>query len=295
MRDAQKTPLPWTVKRTHEMAMEVRQRYRGNMPPFRYLLAADFHLDHAACRRDLLKRHLDEAAASGAGIMIAGDLNCLMQGKQDKRSSKTALRPEYLAGSYLDAVEAETVEFLAPYARNLLLISEGNHESAIVSRFETDPTARIVRRLREQHGSAVEYMPYQGMVRVVYEHKGGGKIRTWHLFYSHGHWGGIVSKGTQAADRYLAMCPQADIVFCGHTHDRNMIETPSFHLDAAGVVQLRNPLYLKTGTYKEEFLKGRGWAVEKIARPKNLGAWWLDVEPCESGMHFSPVLARTNY
>ena len=35
-------------------------------------------------------------------------------------------------------------------------------------------------------------------------------------------------------------------------------------------------LHIKTGTYKEEFAAGIGWAVERITMPKSLGSWWLN-------------------
>ena len=36
-------------------------------------------------------------------------------------------------------------------------------------------------------------------------------------------------------------------------------------------------MHVKTGTYKEEFAEGKGWAVERIAVPKYLGGCFVRV------------------
>jgi hypothetical protein len=36
---------------------------------------------------------------------------------------------------------------------------------------------------------------------------------------------------------------------------------------------------LQTGTYKEEFKGGSGFAIEKIVMPKSLGGIWLKLRP----------------
>lgn len=134
----------------------------------------------------------------------------------------------------------------------------------------------MLRRLTDmlsQGHSKVAYGPYMGFVWLKFSRMGGSR-RSSHIFYDHGHWGGIVSKGTQAATRYQAIAPQADVVYSGHTHDRNMMEMPTYWVRSNGNAILKNQIYLKGGTYKEEFLGGSGWAVEKIAVPKNIGGWW---------------------
>jgi hypothetical protein len=42
-------------------------------------------------------------------------------------------------------------------------------------------------------------------------------------------------------------------------------------------VEVRNQWHIKTGTYKEEFENGKGWAVEKIGMPKYLGSCFMTV------------------
>jgi hypothetical protein len=93
-----------------------------------YLLMADVHWDNPYCDRALLKRHLDIAKARNAGIMVFGDFYCAMQGKYDKRSDKSALRPEHQGTNYLDLLVDTAADYLAPYASNIVMLGDGNHE-----------------------------------------------------------------------------------------------------------------------------------------------------------------------
>ena len=65
------------------------------------LLTSDWHWDNPKCDRKTLKRHLDQAKERNAKIIITGDLFCAMQGKYDKRSNKSSLRPEHQTDNYL--------------------------------------------------------------------------------------------------------------------------------------------------------------------------------------------------
>lgn len=257
------------------MSVEIRQEYSGK-EDFKYLLISDLHIDNPKCKRATLFKDLEKAKADNALIFMFGDIFCLMQGKYDPRSSKGSIRNEHNVHNYMDAVIEDTAHVLAPYAHLIAVISDGNHETSILKRLETDPLERLADILRDKYKSPVVHMPYMGFIIFRYQAvNGNGSTRTSKWFYSHGHWGGVISKGTQAASRYSAMAPQADIIYAGHTHDRNMVELMRYNVDKAGVVEILPQLYLKGGAYKEEFESGGGWAVEKLAMPKNIGGWWL--------------------
>lgn len=70
----------------------------------KFLLASDAHWDNPKCDRKKLKEDLDKAVEIGAKILLNGDTFCLMQGKYDKRASKSDVRPEHQVSNYLDAI-----------------------------------------------------------------------------------------------------------------------------------------------------------------------------------------------
>ena len=83
------------------------------------LLISDIHWDNPKCRRDVLKRHLDQALEEDAVIIFNGDTFCLMQGKADPRKGKQDILPEHNVYNYFDAVVEDAVNWFKPYAKIL--------------------------------------------------------------------------------------------------------------------------------------------------------------------------------
>lgn len=248
--------------------------YTDNLKLF---VCSDLHFDNPKCNRELLFKHWDEAVKLDAKIVITGDLFCLMQGMYDPRKNKSAIRPEHNGDNYLDLVINDTCEKFLPYAKNILLISEGNHESSVSRRAETNIMERFVERLNALAGSNIQLGVYTGMYKLGFSYKNcsGKKIN---IGYNHGNWGGVVTKGTLSVVRMASIMPDADIIFSGHTHDGWVMAHPRLRLNEyKQKMEVLNQWHVKTGTYKEEFVKGSGWAVEKIAMPKYLGGCFVDI------------------
>ena len=240
---------------------------------------SDWHFDNPKCNRKLLFKHLDEAKEKNALIAITGDLLCLMQGKYDPRRAKSSIRPEHNENNYLDLVINDTAEKLRPYAKNILLISKGNHETNVSLRMETDVIERMVERLNTLEGTNIQVGEYTGYYTLCFEYKGHGSRKSLNIGYSHGNWGGIITKGTLSVVRYAAIMPDCDIMFSGHTHDGWIMSHPRLKLNTyKQLVEVKNQWHIKTGTYKEEFAQGQGWAVERIAMPKYLGSCFTEID-----------------
>lgn len=282
--------MDYTLERVDDMMLDVRVPYHRLNESFHHFICSDLHLDNTKCDRGLLLEHLQEAKNRGAFIQMHGDILDLMQGKGDRRSNKSALMSEHKIGSYIDGAIYEAAEFLDPFKENIIVISDGNHETSVLNKLETDPLARLCDLLRRE-GAQVEHMPYVGFVRYIFRQTFGGMGRSLTVFFAHGHWGGIITKGTMAAERYVGIAPQADVYYAGHTHDRNMIEKVQYRYSQRGKIQMYPIVYIKGGTYKEEFAKGSGWAVEKIAMPKNIGGWWMTSTLTKSGVKKDFIMA----
>ena len=238
------------------------------------LLRGDCHHDHPKSDRDLEKKHLDEAKACGAGIIDVGDLFCAMQGKFDRRSSKSDIRPEHQSGDYLDALVRTAADFYEPYAGNILALGIGNHEVSIKDRHESCLTTRLAQTLRDRTGAAVPVTGYTGWIRIVIDYKGNRtSVVLWH---HHGYGGGgPVTKDTIQSQRQQAYVDGADIMVSGHVHERWVQEHTKTGLTDLGEVKNRQVWYVKTGSYKDDFGTGRGgWQVGTGKPPKPLGGWW---------------------
>jgi hypothetical protein len=268
------------------MILKEITKHQGNFHAFKFsvehkeeckfFVSSDWHWDNVKCNRELLKKHLDKAIEIGAFIIVTGDMLCLMQGKYDKRSSKSAVRPEHMVSNYLDAVINDCAEFLRPYAKNILLISEGNHETSVSDRHETRVLERLVERVNTLENTNIQLGTYTGYYQLCFENK--NTRRTLTVGYSHGNWGGVITKGTLSVMRYSAIMPDCELMFSGHTHDGWIMAQPRLRISSnRKKVEVVNQMHVKTGTYKEEFADGKGWAVERIAVPKYLGGCFVDV------------------
>lgn len=247
---------------------------RTNYLDWKYhFVCSDVHLDNPKCQRDKLKEDLDMAMSLGATISITGDLLDLMQGKHDRRSNKSALRKDFVeGGTYIDSVIEDAVDFLSPYAKNILLISKGNHETSVQSHIEVDVLKYLIRELNKKNGTKIQMGEYRGYFSIVYQMTDSGHRNPIHFGYTHGNFGGNITKGSLSVLRNAAIMPDCDIMLSGHTHDSWHIPHRMYSRDnQKKSIELRTQHHVRTGTYKEEFQDGRGWAVEKIAFPKIIG------------------------
>lgn len=263
-------------------------KYQGNYHRFEFatndfekeysfFICSDIHFDNPKCNRELFFEHLDRAVERDAYIIITGDFFCLMQGKYDPRSSKSAILPEHNGQNYLDLVINDAAEKMIPYAKNLLIVTRGNHETSVSRRAETDIMERFIERLNLLAESQVQIGAYTGYLTLTFAN--GTTRRKIDIGYSHGNWGGVITKGTLSVVRYASIMPNCDVMISGHTHDGWIVTHPRLVKNVhSQKVEVKNQWHIKTGTYKEEFDKGRGWAVERIAMPKYLGGCWMEVK-----------------
>lgn len=241
------------------------------------LLMSDEHFDNAHCDLGLLKYHHDLALELDAPIFKFGDTFCAMQGKWDKRSDTRELRSEFHGGNYLDRLVDEAVKFYTPYASHIALITQGNHESSIEQRHQTDLIERLVSGLRQSGGPTMRG-GWTGFVQFSMRTRQGGTptkrpsyARTLHYHHGYGG-GGEVTRGlidnSRTRSQYLA-----DIYYSGHIHRRNKDENVLVALDSNGTIKYRHQMFLRGASYKDDFAgswqKSRGQA----ARP--IGGWWL--------------------
>jgi predicted phosphodiesterase len=243
-------------------------------PDVWFLLRSDAHHDNKKCVQEVEYRHLKEAIERQAGILDFGDCFCAMQGKYDKRSSRSQMREEHNGDDYLDRLVSQTVFDYRGFARNWVIFAEGNHEQSVVDRCGVHLSKRLVGEFQGLD-SPVKFGAYQGWVHFHFsegDHRCGGyKVR-----YTHGYGGGgPVTKDTIQLNRQLVFLEDVDMVISGHTHDKWHVKQVRERLDDKGKLRLRTVDCLKLGTYKDQFSEGSGWAVAKGMPPKPLGGWWL--------------------
>jgi predicted phosphodiesterase len=240
-------------------------------------LATDVHWDNPRCERALFQKHLKEAKDRKACVIIAGDFFCAMQGKWDKRASKSALRPELAEkDEYLDALVDQATDWLEPFKDNLCVMGDGNHETSIKARHETDLLERLCARLRDR-GSQVRHGGFSGWVRWMFNEPGGRVLESRKLFYHHGSGADpAVTKGQIEQERMASWVRGADVILLGHVHQDHYTKMRTVTLSQSNQIVKDTVHWLRAGTYQDDYGTGEaGYFAEKNRGPRPLGGWWL--------------------
>lgn len=247
------------------------------------LLISDLHWDNPHCDRELLKNHLDEAVRRDAAIVVNGDFFCLMQGKGDPRRSKDDIRPEHNNGRYLDSIIQTAAEWFKPYAKHLVLLGYGNHETGVLKHQETDMLRRFADVMNYENGANVQVGGYGGVFSVVLHSstRGNKSSAQYAIHYFHGSGGGgPVTKGVIQDQRIMSSIEGYNCTWQGHVHELYHHVNMVHRYDGTNKRILQVPVdQIRTATYKEDWDGGvLGFHVERGRGPKPLGGYWLDLE-----------------
>jgi len=267
-----------TWENTDKGVTVVRLKWDGNMKStWHCLLSSDRHHDNPYCDQELEKQHLDKALELNAGIIDAGDLHCAMQGKYDKRSSKSAIREEHMEGNYLDRLVETAADFYEPYAKNWIVMGAGNHEESIRQHHETDLNQRLIGVLNDRTKSNIQFGYTQGYVKFIVYKPNGRTIETKKLFYLHGHGGGGIMSFDTLQCRRLLSKHRADAYIFGHTHQPWCIPFTQDDITPRGTWIERPVTVCKLPSYKSP-PRMRGWEANKGFSTMPVGCAWLKIQ-----------------
>lgn len=240
------------------------------------LVTSDRHWDSVHSDRTMQKRHLDEAVERNALIIDLGDLFDAMQGKADKRGSKSSIRPEHQTADYFTSLVETASSWFAPYAGNILMLGTGNHETAIVRHNEINLTWHLARALNAQGGN-IHMGKYSGWIKLQFE-RGNGKrnfTNPIYAYYHHGSGGAApVTKGVIHTNRRATYLPDANVVLSGHIHQHWLVPVTRERVNNYGSVYTDTQMHVSVPSYKT-VSRREGWEVERGFAPSPTGAvWW---------------------
>ena len=243
------------------------------------LLQSDQHYDSVTCNRELLKADLDEAKRRRAWIISVGDWFDAMQGRFDPRRSMAELRPEYRREDYYDFVVEDASEFLKPYAKNLVVIADGNHELAVLKNANTSLTDRLVGNLRKA-GSAVAHGGFGGWVILRFNVGDTTISMSLRVKYFHGAGSEApVTRGVIQTNRQAVYLPDADLVVNGHNHNAYYVPIARERVTDHGMQYTDLAHFIRTPGYKQDYADGSGgWTVTGGGVPKPIGCVWVKLK-----------------
>lgn len=268
----------WSVGTISDRVHELRASFGVNGSRFRFLALTDLHWDSAHCDRAFLKKHLDYALAENAPVVIVGDLFDLMQGKYDPRADPNTLRPEHRGSNYFDLISSTALDWFAPYASVLALITPGNHEASIIKRNEIDLIDRLTHSLRTQYRSPVIYGEDWCYLLQKNTRPSGvnSEVQTKKIFLHHGYGGG--GESARGVNQHQATRSQwqADVFISGHIHRRNTDHNVITYVTGKGRIMTSDQWFIRCGSYKQEL--DCGWHISRGAAARPLGGWWITTE-----------------
>lgn len=267
------------IKEISRNVHEIIMNYKSGQE-FWFLLTSDRHWDNPDSDLAMQEKHLKQAVERDALVIDTGDFFCAMQGKYDKRSDKSKLRPEHQRTDYLDALVKTSADWFSPYQDRFAVIGQGNHETAILKNHETDLTQRFVERLNGNNTHKVHVGGYSGYIKLRFLGQTGGAGKSLLIKYHHGYGGGgPVTKGVIQSQRQAVYDVDPDIVLSGHVHEQYIFPIEQVRLNDKGRIYQRTQYHVRIPSYKNEYKDGHGgWHIETGKPPKPIGAWWLNVK-----------------
>ena len=241
------------------------------------LFVGDMHLDHPAADRKAAARLLKEAVDRNAAIILLGDTFDVMQGQGDKRRAKHELMARYAGrDDYLTAVLEDVSGFLEPYASNIWVVLDGNHESAVTRYNEVSLTRLLVHNLRGMGGPAITpgYQSY-ALAQLAFREGGPRTDYVIPFWLTHGYGGGgEVTKGVNQAHRRAVTYPDARFVISGHVHSSYFVAYEQHRVTPNGLVYDTEQEHYCVGTWKNEHASRSQYHVEKGRGPRLPSGWW---------------------
>ena len=263
----------WSIDTNAQAVPTLRTSVTTQDQSVSLLFLGDLHWDHAQSDRHALKAVLDQAVERDAVIVLLGDTLCLMQGRDDRRSTKSALRPEHKVDAYFSAIVDDWSEWYAPYAERTWIALEGNHCTAVKKNHEIDITRLWVSRLNAA-GARIQYPGYSTYARILNNANTRQQNATFFIHHGYGG-GGPVTRGTIQAQRRAVLYPDADWIVTGHIHSSYAIDHEQFRINRSGKPYVAVQSHLSVGTFKDEFGDGSGgWHVERGMGPRQKSGWW---------------------
>lgn len=233
-------------------------------------VTSDVHFDSAFCNRKQFFADLDYAVEMGLGIVIVGDFFDAMNGRFDPRRDMSNLRPEYRRGDYYDYIVEDAVTQLRPYAKNIIMITTGNHEASVIKNANTDLIGRLVSGLsseknnisRGRYGGIILVNQNEMVTPIKYFHGSGGEAP--------------VTRGAIQTNRQAVFLPDFTIVLNGHSHNAYWIPISRERVTAEGEHYFDIQHHVRTPGYSMSYADGTdGWEVSRGGVPKPVGSFQI--------------------
>ena len=255
------------------------------------------HQDARAADKRRMYEHMDKRAAlPNSHFLGIGDFGNFIMGFDPRMiASVSDMDPEE-QDEYIDNVVRVQYERFRGYPWRMIGI--GNHCTAVIKRYHTNPMKRLAERIGEyqkEHGEAAcQYAGYSGYARFRFHlGSGTGAKTTFTILYHHGKWGGK-NKGIIGAQHWSSFYDGWDVMAYGHNHATHAHHETRLSMNQNGKLVDRDVAIVNTGTFLRGATQGGTPEYSEIAAypPVALACPLLKVIPGTHGVKWSIELGE---
>lgn len=229
-------------------AIIIEKKYKiGDV--FNYFLCSDLHIDSPEHDRKLLVKEFDYAVKKKCDIFIGGDIwDFIVKGDTKRFTSSRVKYPG--EDAQLNFAIDEAFNLLRSYAKYIKVALCGNHETAMLKFHSIDPMVLLIDRLNELPDTNIEYLGYQGYIRLRYLYANGNHSQYFDIKAHHGTGGAAeITKGTITLNRFMNT-HIADLYWHGHSHTKVILpDEVCSYLDKNGTIKTKSRKGVITGSY----------------------------------------------
>ena len=237
----------------------------------------DVHAGNKDCDLNEFKKFM--ADSDDKTLFIGGgDLIDAVITKDIKRYRKSADDTD--GDAIIDEQIDIICEILRPYSHKIIGLGAGNHEDTILKYCGTNPTKRMCDILSDDKHK-IQYLGYSCLVRLVFELKQGGAVRTIIIRQHHGWGGGSRTRGANITkyERDIGKW-DADIFLYGHVHQKQFDRTP--RLGLRGLLLVSRPqLMVICGSYLKTYSTDANPTYSEVKGfpPNEIGGVTIQMKP----------------
>jgi hypothetical protein len=185
---------------------------------FVFHLGSDFHFDNEAFDETSWRREFEEVKKNNWISFVGGDWGdfILLQDKKRYVKSRDQFDGDDIVNQIIDMASSR----LRPYADNIALIGQGNHEDALVKYHSINPVSMLIQNLNnDKKNGTIKHGGYAGFIVLIFRHGDNGGTRKYTIYYNHGAGGNAeVTKGMIDFNRRQYV--RCDLMWLQHKHTR---------------------------------------------------------------------------
>jgi hypothetical protein len=253
---------------------------------YRVWCLSDWHIGSVFCDETRLRKDIQRIADDPYAFWVGGGDYGEFINRSDKRHRESNLADWLHGEDDIASLQcAKIAQLVQPIAGKCLALAKGNHEDAILEKYERDVYQNLVDCVKSDFPIC---LGYGGFLVLRWEFRDritdtGGPRDAWETtgFIHHGNGGGFTMGGAALSLERLPQSYDLDFALLGHKHLRLAVPNEQWIARGAKVI-CRRQIMCYGGTYLAPFdakLDTENYAERRMLKPRAVGCVVLEFRP----------------